>query len=76
MSNIFDLEDYKYKKTKTYVVFSLCMNCFCRWIGHVKIDTSLFKLECPKCGVQDSFASFVPDSYLEDLEDREDNEQQ
>lgn len=38
--------------------------CGYRWIGTVISGTSLFGLECPKCGRQNSFASFIPDDYL------------
>lgn len=39
--------------------------CLHRWIGTVMAQTSLFKLECPVCGAQNSFASFIPHDYLE-----------
>ncbi len=41
--------------------------CGHRWIGTVVANTSLFKLECPKCGEYDSFASFIPVDYLEEF---------
>lgn len=43
--------------------------CGHRWIGTVVARTSLFKLECPKCGQQDSFASFIPGDYLEEFKE-------
>lgn len=50
-----------------YTVMVLCLTCDHRWIGGVPIETSLFKLECPQCGAQNSFASFVPEDYQEHL---------
>lgn len=41
--------------------------CGHRWIGTVVSKTSLFKLECPKCGAQNSFASFIPHDYLQEF---------
>lgn len=39
--------------------------CGHRWIGTVIAETSLFSLECPACGSQNSFVSFLPQDYLE-----------
>lgn len=43
----------------------LGMPCFYRWIAGVEPMTSLFRLECPQCHAQDSFAAVVPSEYLE-----------
>ena len=47
-------------------VFALCLACWNRWIGTVVVRTSFFKLECPACKERESFASFIPDEYLEE----------
>lgn len=46
-------------------VIALCLVCTGKWIGTVKATASLFQLECPHCKEFDSFASFIPDEYLE-----------
>lgn len=48
-----------------YAIAALCLVCSYRWFGLVVKDTSLFALECPSCRAQHSFASFMPDVYLE-----------
>lgn len=58
-------------------VNALCLECFHRWIGGVLAETSLFQLQCPRCGAFNSFASFIPDDYLHAvaaLAEREDDE--
>jgi len=49
----------------SFNVLAMCLKCKHRWVGNVMPETSLFKLECPKCGKQDSFASFMPADYEE-----------
>jgi hypothetical protein len=49
---------------RMYAVAAMCLICNRRWLGKVTPTTSLFKLECPDCGAQDSFASMLPDEYL------------
>lgn len=39
--------------------------CLHRWVAGVPKNTSLFKLECPECHAQDSFATILPSEYLE-----------
>lgn len=46
-------------------VWAMCLPCSHRWIGVVHFETSLFSLECPSCGAQESFASIIPRDYLE-----------
>lgn len=53
--------------TQHFNVIIMCLPCSHRWVGMVECQTSLFRLECPDCGAQDSFASFIPDEYLEDF---------
>jgi hypothetical protein len=54
---------------KTIQFHENCKNlCYHRWIGTVMKNTNLFELECPKCRHQNSFASFLPDEYLEEFE--------
>lgn len=61
--NITHLDDLK----PHFNGLAMCVACKKRWIATVVKDTSLFKLECPECGDQDSFFSFLPDEYLEEF---------
>ncbi len=36
------------------------VTCFKRWIATFPCGTNITKLECPECGKQDSFVSFLP----------------
>lgn len=64
MSEVTSLDD----KRPHYAVMAMCLQASCqhRWFATVLARTSLFKLECPKCGAQNSFASFLPQDYLEE----------
>lgn len=55
------------KNLPHFNIMALCLSCSHRWIGLVVARTSLFQLECPRCGAQNSFATFIPDEYLEEL---------
>lgn len=50
-----------------FTIIAMCVECKFRWIGSVEASTSLFKLECPNCHMQDSFASFIPQEYSDAL---------
>lgn len=50
-------------------VFAMCTKCTHRWIGTVHYKTSLFKLECPQCHQQESFASIIPIDYASSFDD-------
>ena len=75
MSKIINLDDYR--KDNLFAVLALCLEasenesmdylepCFHRWVAGVPKKTSLFKLECPSCGAQNSFASILPSEYLD-----------
>lgn len=56
-----------FKNKKHFVILAMCLPCACRWIGQVIARTSLNRLECPSCGAQESFASFLPPEYTEEL---------
>lgn len=60
-----------------YVVFVLCVVCRFKWTAAFTAEVSLFKMECPRCGEFNSFPSFVPEWYLEALENnfKEEEEQ-
>lgn len=60
-----------YKDPAWFNVMALCLNCHYKWIGSVEAKTSLFTLECPGCGADNSFASFLPDDYLDQLPEYE-----
>lgn len=69
MSNIHNIEDYR-EGEFLFAALAMCVEqvagevCFHRWIAGVPKDTSLFRLECPGCGAQNSFASILPSEYL------------
>lgn len=62
MSDVIDINS----KKAHYPILAMCIACKHRWIGIVVAATSLFRLECPTCGAQDSFASFLPIDYMVD----------
>lgn len=78
MSEIYDIEDYR-EGEFLFAALAMCMNveyddiefdtstCGYRWVAGVPKDTSLFKLECPRCGAQNSFASVLPSEYLSEF---------
>lgn len=55
------------KNLPHFVVMAMCLPCKKRWIGTVVARTSLFSLECPACGAQESFASFMPVEYTDEF---------
>lgn len=55
---------------KYFSVLAMCTFCFQKWFASVLPETSLFKLECPKCHRQNSFASFIPDEYLKEWNEK------
>lgn len=56
---------------KCLVAFILCLECKYKWTARFKIETSLFMLECPRCGEHNSFPSFVPQWYLDEIQSEE-----
>ena len=52
-----------------YKAFALCIQCSSRWIAIVHFKTSIFNLECPQCGEQDSFGSIIPEGHLDLYDD-------
>ena len=64
MDNVIDIRD---RQGAWFNVMALCLGCKHKWIGTVECRTSLFKLECPKCGAFDSFASFIPDQWIDSV---------
>lgn len=56
-------------------VFALCLECKKRWIGTVEVKASLFELECPECHKQNSFASIIPDEYVDGINEPEEEVQ-
>lgn len=55
------------KNQPHYNVLALCLECNHKWIGTVPARAKLFELECSQCETQNSFASFLPDEYLEEF---------
>lgn len=62
MSNVIEMDPRA--NEPHFVLAVLCVPCSHRWIGVTHHTTSLFKLECPSCGAQESFASILPPEYL------------
>lgn len=66
MADIIDLS----KKQKQpdavapFVAMCLCLECQGTWMGCFAIKVSLFKLRCPHCHKQKSFASVVPREFM------------
>lgn len=50
------------------VVSVLCLACLNRWVAGLEFRESVFDLECTECKTKDSFASFLPENYLEQFE--------
>jgi hypothetical protein len=65
VSDVIDLDDFR--KVYLFSALALCLSCQKRWTAGVPKDTSLFKLECPDCHDQNSFASILPSEYLEEF---------
>lgn len=65
---IFNLDDYR-KGAYLFTVLAMCCAhpCNFRWVAGVPKETSLFRLECPNCHAQDSFASILPGEYLHEF---------
>ncbi len=64
--------DDRRPKEYLFAALAICLSCQHRWVAGVPKNTSLFKLECPKCHVQDSFASVLPSEYLSEFEGEDD----
>ncbi len=56
-----------FKNEPTYTIAAVCVRCWHRWLGSVMARTSLFGLECPECRQQESFATFLPDEYMQEF---------
>ena len=54
--SIKDINKYK----PHFLVYAFCFACFAKWTGVVCEGTSLFELECFKCGERNSFATVLP----------------
>ena len=65
LRRIKEAEEKRKDNEPHFNVWAMCLPCSHRWIGVVHFSTSLFKLECPSCGAQESFASIIPGEYLE-----------
>lgn len=65
LRHIKEAADKRRDKEQHFNVLAICLPCSHRWIGVVHFETPLFKLECPSCGAQESFASIVPKEFLE-----------
>lgn len=66
MSNIIDLST-KQKPPEVvapFVAMCLCLECHGTWMGCFNIKMSLFKLRCPHCQKQRSFASVIPREFM------------
>jgi hypothetical protein len=55
------------KNAPHFMLAAMCLACNKRWIALVIAKTSLFHLECPECHAENSFATFMPQAYLEEI---------
>lgn len=62
---VVSIDDMRNAKKPKFVVLAMCILCLERWIATVYNETPLFKMECRHCGARESFASFIPEGYLE-----------
>lgn len=69
-NNVIDLQEIRDSNEPWYAISAMCIACDFRWVGGVRIETSLFYLECPNCGEQKSFASVLPEDYSRALLNR------
>ncbi len=56
---------------KQRIVLALCLECSTRWFGTVFAEACLLCLQCPMCGEQNSFATFLPTNYFDTKMDHE-----
>lgn len=75
VSKVINLDDFR-SGEYLFAALAVCMSekwsafgeykgmCLHRWVAGVPKETSLFRLECPSCKCQDSFASILPSEYL------------
>lgn len=75
--DLINLDDYR-EGEYLFAALAMCMAwrypyeeseelCLNRWVAGVPKDTSLFRLQCPKCGGQNSFATVLPSEYMENF---------
>lgn len=65
MDTPIDLEQARLDRQPHFNWFALCLPCQRTWIATAAVSTSVFGLECPTCGQQKSFASAIPDGFLD-----------
>lgn len=63
---VYNMDDYRAGEY-LFAALAMCLDCDKRWVAGVPKETSLFKLECPNCHEQNSFASILPSEYLNDF---------
>jgi hypothetical protein len=63
---IHNLDDYR-QDEYLFTALAMCLECQKRWVAGVPKETSLFRLECPECHKQNSFASILPSEYLSEF---------
>lgn len=68
---VIDINDFR-EGEYLFAALAMCVEvkhdghmCLHRWVAGVPKNTSLFKLECPECHAQDSFATILPSEYME-----------
>ena len=63
MSDVINMDDYRVDMEEYYFCLAMCVSCTHRWFASVTNEVSLFRLECPRCGAQNSFAIPLPEYY-------------
>lgn len=64
MNEIIQLDDHRPDNRKWFVAMALCLECLHKWVATVPEDVRLYSLECPKCKKKNSFASVLPEEFL------------
>lgn len=71
-SKVADLDEKRREKQDSELSWfnaaAFCIHCRTRWIATISEKTALFNLECPSCKETDSFASVLPQEYMDKFE--------
>lgn len=71
-SNVVSLGQKRQEKEESELSWfnasALCLACKTRWIATISEQTALFQLECPSCKCTESFASVLPQEYMDHFE--------
>lgn len=73
-ASVISLDDFKRSVSKSkkdgkqrYTCLILCVPCKNKWVGNVLSSTNIFRIICPSCKKANSFVSFLPPQYMEEI---------